>query len=157
MADLAIIIPAYKDTFLDETICSISAQTCKDFTLYIGDDCSPYNIEKIVEAYKDKINIVYKRFEINYGKDNLVAQWERCISMSKEEKWIWLFSDDDVMEPNCVEAFYDEIKKQHMILPFNVIVIDDKSHLKYIPATYPKVISSYEFIRKNERENNESC
>ncbi len=30
--------------------------------------------------------------------------------MSKEEPYIWLFSDDDVMEPNCVERLLKQIK-----------------------------------------------
>ena len=40
MSNLAIVIPAYKSTFLPVALDSIVAQTCKDFTLYIGGDCS---------------------------------------------------------------------------------------------------------------------
>ena len=58
---LAIVIPAYKSTFLKSTLESIARQTCKDFTVYIGDDCSPYNLECIVDDYKDQIDVVYKR------------------------------------------------------------------------------------------------
>ena len=53
MKRLAIIIPAYKATFLSAALDSISAQTCKDFTLYVGDDCSPEPIGNIVEQYRD--------------------------------------------------------------------------------------------------------
>jgi glycosyltransferase involved in cell wall biosynthesis len=49
MNKLAIIIPAYKITFLDEALNSIANQTCLDFTVYIGDDASPHNIESIVK------------------------------------------------------------------------------------------------------------
>ena len=62
---LAIIIPAYKATFLPAAFDSIAAQTCKDFTLYVGDDCSPEPIGRIVEQYRDKIEIVYQRFDTN--------------------------------------------------------------------------------------------
>ena len=48
---IAIVIPAYKDTFLTETLESISNQTDKDFTLYIGDDNSPYQLLDIVNKY----------------------------------------------------------------------------------------------------------
>ena len=99
---LAIIIPAYKATFLPAALDSIAMQTCKDFTLYVGDDCSPEPIGSIVEQYRDKIDLVYQRFDTNLGSKDLVAQWERCIAMSRDEPYIWLFSDDDVMEPNCV-------------------------------------------------------
>ena len=60
---LAIVIPYYKKTFFRETMESIAAQTCKDFVLYIGDDASPENPKEILEEYKDKIQIVYHRFD----------------------------------------------------------------------------------------------
>ena len=46
--NLAIVIPAYKATFLAAALDSIAAQTCRDFTLYIGDDCSPNNLGDIL-------------------------------------------------------------------------------------------------------------
>ena len=77
MKQLAIIIPAYKATFLTAALDSIAAQTCKDFTLYVGDDCSPEPIGNIVEQYRDKIDLVYQRFETNLGgKDDLHV--EKC-------------------------------------------------------------------------------
>ena len=109
MGKLAIIIPAYKATFLPAALDSIAEQTCKDFTLYIGDDCSPEPIGDIVEKYRDQINLVYQRFDTNLGGKDLVAQWERCIALSQGEPYIWLFSDDDVMEPNCVEELFKTI------------------------------------------------
>ena len=51
MKSLAIIIPAYKDTYLRETLDSLVSQTINDFVVYIGDDCSPYNLKSIVNEY----------------------------------------------------------------------------------------------------------
>ena len=107
---LAIIIPAYKAEFLPAALDSIVAQTCKDFTLYVGDDCSSEPIGDVVEQYRDKIELVYLRFDTNLGGKDLVAQWERCIAMSQDEPYIWLFSDDDVMESNCVELLLQQIE-----------------------------------------------
>ena len=106
---LAIVIPAYKSRYLSETLDSIAAQTDQRFCVYIGDDCSPENIGDIVERYKGKFNYVYKRFDTNLGGKDLVAQWERCIAMTKGEEWIWLFSDDDIMDKGCVSGFYEQI------------------------------------------------
>ena len=39
MKKLAIIIPAYKPRFLQETLDSIAKQNNHEFTVYIGDDC----------------------------------------------------------------------------------------------------------------------
>ena len=148
MKRLAIIIPAYKATFLPAALESIAAQTCKDFTLYIGDDCSPEPISDIVEQYRDKIEIVYQRFDTNLGGKDLVAQWERCIAMSQDEPYIWLFSDDDVMESNCVEELFRQIentKGVYNLYHFNVDVIDERGAFKCRKQDYPAVLSAYRF------------
>ena len=89
---MAIVIPAYKGRFLKETLDSIAVQAHKDeFVLYIGDDASPERLDKIVESYQNKVNLVYHRFSENMGGKDLVAHWERCIQLSAEP-FIWLFS-----------------------------------------------------------------
>lgn len=114
MNKLAIVIPAYKGKFFNLTLESIANQTCKDFVLYIGDDASPDNLENIVNQYTNKINICYHRFLENLGGKDLVAHWERCVDLIKYEDWIWFFSDDDVVSEDCVEGFY-EILKKHQV------------------------------------------
>lgn len=150
MHKLAIIIPAYKATFLPAALDSIAAQTCKDFTLYVGDDCSPEQIGNIVEQYRDKIDLVYQRFETNLGGKDLVAQWERCIAMSKDEPYIWLFSDDDVMEPNCVEALLKQIDKtngEYDVYHFDVNEINEEGKKKKLLSVYPLVLSAYDYYK----------
>lgn len=72
-----------------------------------------------------------------------MAQWERCIDLSKEEPYIWLFSDDDMMSPNCVEKFYQQIKANPDcdILHFNVNVIDKDSNV-IKKTVYPEFVSA---------------
>ena len=65
---IAIIIPAYKSRFLQQTLASIAAQTDKAFTVYIGDDASPHDLKNIVCLYQDKLDIVYHRFEDELGR-----------------------------------------------------------------------------------------
>lgn len=126
MQKLAIIIPAYKIDFFERTLASLVRQTCRDFTVYIGDDCSPNDFESLIENYKDKINIYYTRFETNLGGKDLVAQWERCVDLAQGEQWLWLFSDDDELEENCVEQFYKTISDnpKTSLVHFDVRVID---------------------------------
>lgn len=145
---LAVVIPAYKASFLKATLDSIAAQTCQDFTLYIGDDCSPHNLKNIVDGYKDKIDLVYKRFDTNLGGRDLVAQWERCIAMTKEEPYIWLFSDDDVMEPKCVEAFLNlpEQIRNGYIVHFPIKQIDEKGDVIKTPISYPERMSAKGYL-----------
>ncbi|WP_029284503.1 glycosyltransferase family A protein [Pedobacter sp. R20-19] len=107
---LAIIIPAYKAKYLRLTMESICKQTDQNFHLYIGDDAGDSKIADIVNSFKGMIKMTYKRFEENLGKSSLVSHWNRCFEMVGSEKWLWLFSDDDLMSHNCVENFRKEVK-----------------------------------------------
>jgi len=147
---LAIIIPAYKAAFLSAALDSIAAQTCKDFTLYIGDDCSPEPTGDIVEQYRDRIELVYQRFDSNLGGKDLVAQWERCIAMSQDEPYIWLFSDDDVMEPNCVELLLQQIentKGTYDLYHFDSYRIDENGKFELLRKPYPSILTSYDYYK----------
>jgi hypothetical protein len=99
---IAIVIPAYKCRFLRQTLDSIVVQTCRSFTVYIGDDASPQNLKEIVSDYADKMNIVYRRFDTNLGGVDLPGHWDRCIALAKEPV-VWFFSDDDLMPQDGVE------------------------------------------------------
>jgi glycosyltransferase involved in cell wall biosynthesis len=148
MNDLAIVIPAYKSKYCKQTLDSIAKQTCKNFTLYIGDDASGTDIAKTVKQYINKINIKYHYFEKNLGSTDLVAQWERCIDLINNEKWIWLFSDDDIMSENCVEEFYKQVAIQYFdIYHFNTKTIGNESHVIRTNKNFPKIITAYDFCK----------
>ena len=150
---LAIIIPAYKEIFLAAALDSLAAQTCQDFTLYIGDDCSPYDLKSIVDRYRDKIHLVYKRFDINIGGKDLVAQWERCVDMNQGENWIWLFSDDDVMEPRCVEEFYQTVKAhpEAGLVHFNLLKLENSTGKLYDLQKFPAYCSAKTYLDEKVR------
>lgn len=151
---LAIVIPAYKITYLRETLESISRQTDKRFNLYIGDDCSPYDIESVVKEYENKIPLTYKRFDTNLGGKDLVAQWERCIEMTKDEEYIWLFSDDDTMDPECVASFYKVLSENRddELFHFNINMIDDLDggKIKTLPL-FPERMTAGEYLESKLR------
>lgn len=157
MKKLAIVIPAYKPTYFDQTLRSIAAQTSQDFSLYIGDDKSPYDLSTIVERYAGIIDIHYTRFDQNLGGHDLVAQWERCIDLTQGEPWLWLFSDDDIMEPNCVENALSAIEKGENkdLYRFNVDVIDSNNNT-IRKVTYPPHIDCEDFY-KNRIAGNYNC
>lgn len=102
---LAIIIPAYKADYLQSALQSVSEQTDQNFHLYIGDDAGDTDIPAVVDSFSSILKITYKRFEENLGRKSLVSHWNRCFEMTGGEKWFWLFSDDDLMSPHCVENF----------------------------------------------------
>lgn len=145
---LAIVIPAYKSVFLEQALESIACQSDKDFRLYIGDDCSPQGLEEIVTKYQNRIDLVYHRFDDNLGGHDLVAQWERCIAMTKGEPYIWLFSDDDVMDSDCVARFnaLPREVKENSIIHFDVCVIDENSNLVDECPAFPKKLNAESYL-----------
>lgn len=153
--NLAIVIPAFKGDYFELALESIAKQTCKDFTLYIGDDASPNDLELIVDKYRSEIDIFYVRFDENFGGSDLVKQWERCIDLTQEEEWIWLFSDDDIMEENCVESFYNELflNRDLDLFHFDVKIIDQVGLIYEESQKFPKKINVEDFFFK--RINNE--
>lgn len=147
MKKLAIIIPAYKEKYFEKTLHSLAMQTNKDFTLYIGDDFSPFDLKKISDKFKDILNIKYTRFPENIGSKNLVLQWKRCIELAENEEWLWLFSDDDLIDQDCVENFYQIIEEnagKFDVYRFNTITIDNNDNKISEHPLGPKIESSEE-------------
>lgn len=152
MNSLAVVIPAYKLDFLDRALESVNAQTSRDFHVYIGDDASPHDLRPVVEKWKERgLPVTYRRFPDNLGGTDLVGQWSRCVAMTEGEPWIWLFSDDDMMEPDCVEKFIARInsdKNRHDIYHFDVTVIDSCDAILKNAPSYPAVIRPAEYFRR---------
>lgn len=137
---LAIIIPAYRGRFLKRALESISAQTDRRFRVYVGDDASSDPLEAIAtDVGLDRDQLIYHRFESNLGGTSLVKQWERCINLS-DEPWIWLFSDDDEMEPECVARFNAarELDENPCdVYRFNTVVIDGDDQVASMNPKHP--------------------
>lgn len=108
---LAIVIPYYKINFFEVTLDSLANQTNKQFKVYIGDDASTDNPSVLLEKYQNKFDFKYHRFEKNVGEKSLVQQWNRCLDFCKEEEWVMILGDDDVLESNCIDAFYTHLKE----------------------------------------------
>lgn len=145
--DLAIVIPAYKEAFFYFALQSLANQTNKNFKVYIGDDCSPFDLKKIVDLFSKDLKIVYQKFAFNIGPKDLVNQWTRCIELTENEEWLWLFSDDDIAEANCVEQFFKTICEKNDrfdVYRFNTCVINDRGETTHDPVIGPAVESSEE-------------
>lgn len=147
---LAIVIPAYKGLYFNKTLEALAAQTCKEFIIYIGNDNSPEKLYEIIELYKDKLEIVYQKFDENYGGSNLVNHWNRCLDLVQDEPWIWLFSDDDYPEANCVELFYNSLNTypNYDLYRFNVQIINSLNSKIGEVRKFPSELSSSEFFEK---------
>ena len=141
---IAIVIPAYKCRFLRQTLDSIVVQTCRSFTVYIGDDASPQNLKEIVSDYADKMNIVYRRFDTNLGGVDLPGHWDRCIALAKEPV-VWFFSDDDLMPQDGVERIIKALEcygTRHGMFRFPLAVIDENGKIIHKGEFYQFNLSS---------------
>ncbi|WP_051697909.1 glycosyltransferase family 2 protein [Prevotella sp. 10(H)] len=146
---IAIIIPAYKSEFLSFTLDSLSNQTDKNFRVYIGDDNSPANLYEIVSRYEDNLKIFYKRYKKNMGGKDLVAHWNRCLEMIQDEAWFIMFSDDDLMDPDCIKLLREEIQKSdNDVFHFNLKIIDTEGNITNTPPQYPGNLSSIDFFKQ---------
>lgn len=156
---LAIIIPAYKDSFLKETLESLCSQSDRDFNVYIGDDNSPHDLESIVRQYYGRLNVRYVRFDNNIGAKSLVSQWERCVDLMQNEDWIWVLGDDDIAESNCVREFrnsLDSTSRGHDIYSFNTTIIDRHGAIISTPPVVPVSETSVDYaynLLLNKRAN----
>lgn len=147
---LAIVIPYFNYTFFEATLDSLAGQTDNRFNVYIGNDCSPEDPKPLLEKYKKVLQFQYVAFENNLGGKSLVKQWERCIVEVKNEDWIVILGDDDVLSKNYIEEFYknlEEIEKQQInVIRFATRVINEKDEIITDVYTHPKIESSIDFL-----------
>ena len=152
---LAIVIPYFKFTFFEETLQSLASQTDKRFKVYIGDDASPENPEQLLEKYQGNFEFQYQRFEENLGSTSLTKQWERCISLTANEKWVMILGDDDILGSNVVEEFYknvSEIETEKIaVVRFSTIKIDETEQVKTDVYNHPKIEEATDFLFRKTR------
>jgi len=156
---LAIIIPSYNIRFLNDALSSLKKQTNKNFTVYIGDDNGPSEIKDICDNYSDKLDIIYKRFDENMGQVDLVGQWNRSVNL-RNEKWVWLLSDDDLAENRCVEYFYkalDKTKGFFSVFRFNTLLINENSKIIDVSPSHATLETPMEFALYRLQGNRHGC
>ena len=145
---LAVVIPAYKPDFFRAALASVVGQTDRRFRVYVGDDGGPPEIARICsELSSSGVEVVYHRFEENLGRRSLTAHWHRCVALSSEP-WVWLFSDDDVMAPDCVAAIHEELSRGAVgdVLRFDTEVIDGRGKRLAMNAPHPALETGVDFI-----------
>lgn len=142
--ELTIIVPAYKGRTLLETLKSIESQTSREFRLLVVDDGSPDDIESIVSTIP---SAEYIRFSENLGGRDLVGHWNRCVELACT-KYVWLFSDDDIMDPTCVESFLNELVRNpgYRVFRFNTRVDNLETGVIEDNPMHPPLENGMEFL-----------
>ena len=125
---ICIVIPIFKTKYLANTIESLNNQTSNEFKVYLCNDNSPDSLSSVVSFEKIKFEFEYITFENNLGGKDLVGQWERCISLTKED-WIWVLGDDDFISNDAVESLYNHLilKPKEKLNRFSLEVVNEKN------------------------------
>lgn len=148
MNQLAIIIPYYKISFFKETLESVENQTCKDFRLFIGNDASPENPEILIKETLKTTEFTYKEYTENFGSQNLVKQWERCIESSAAGEWFMILGDDDIISDNFVAEFYKNLpeieQNKNNVIKFSQRWIDENGQPFKEYSVQPKLLTALE-------------
>lgn len=143
---VSFILPAWKSRFLKEAIGSIVAQTSSDWELVVVDDCSPEPIREVVENFQDP-RIRYIRNEKNLGGENLVRQWNHCITFAKGD-FIVLAADDDLYKPAFCEECIRLAEKypQVDLIHSSVEQIDEEGRHLWDDNIMPEFTDKYEYL-----------
>lgn len=147
---IAVVIPYYKMDFFEQTLESLQNQSNRNFNLYIGNDNSPHDPHLIIDKY-DNIITKYKKFDTNVGGVFLSKQWERCIDeLVKDENWVMLLADDDIISENYIEEFYNNIeeaeKNNITLIKYKCKIIDENNTIIKEFQDHPSIGKSTKFF-----------
>ena len=138
MIKFSVLIPAYKRDYLSEAINSVVCQSYTNFELIIVDDCSPEDLQVIVEEFHDE-RIRYYRNSKNCGAIDVVNNWNICLSYATGD-YVICMGDDDKLLPNCLEEYARLIEKHPNLGVYHgwTQIIDENSKVTDITAPRPE-------------------
>lgn len=147
LPQVAILVPAYKDTFLKKSLLSIVNQDYTNFKVVVVDDASPYNLKKVVDEI-DSDKIEYHRNEENIGGANLTAHWNNLLTYATDSDLIVLASDDDVYDSRFVQTLVELSLKFPQVDLFHcrVGVIDENDEIIFTGPSIAEYESDIDFI-----------
>lgn len=147
---LDVVIPAYKEKFLPNLLQSLVDQTSKNFRVIVSDDASPEHLSAVCDKFDDRLPIRYVRFGQNMGGTDLAGHWNRSVALSGAQ-WVLVPGDDDVLEDNCVEAFWNAVagsRGDSAVFSFGVRVIDENDRIIRSEVKAASAASSAQYIRQ---------
>ncbi len=142
----SILIPSYKDTFLAECLDSCLSQTYSDYEIIVVNDSSPYDLDSIVEKFKNP-KLHYYKNETGYGAEKLVDNWNHCLQLSSGD-YVLCIGDDDKLKPCCLEN-YQQLIVSHPGLDVyhtRMEIIDTDSNVVTIQEERPTTESVFSMI-----------
>ena len=107
---------------LDSTIRNIASQMTDRVELVIYDGGSEDETAAVVTALQNDVpNVVYERAKQNGGVDNDYG----CAANLASGKYIWFFSDDDLLKPGAVQLVLDRLGEKYDLILLNSEIRDE--------------------------------
>jgi glycosyltransferase involved in cell wall biosynthesis len=139
-------IPVYKATFLKECIKSVLSQSYRDLEIVIVDDASPEDIDSVVASFADE-RMHFYRNKKNCGAENVVDNWNKCLSYAQGDYFI-LMGDDDMLAPDCLEQYITLMSKYPGLGIYHARtwIINEDSEVIELQEARPEYESVYSMI-----------
>ena len=143
----SIIIPAFKEQYLEYAIKSVLCQKYDNWELIILNDRSPYNLDTIVLKFGDK-RIRYLINEENIGAENVVNNWNKCLDVCTGD-YVICMGDDDALHEDCLSVYLRYINNYPEVSLFHTrsIIIDEYNVPQYITNSRPEKESIYSLMK----------
>lgn len=144
---ITIAIPAFKPNFLKEAIESVLEQTYDDWELIIVNDCSPFDLLRIIAPYIEDKRVRYFMNDKNCGAINVVDNWNKCLEYSTGD-YIMLIGDDDKLPVDSLKNYIEQIKNNQQCDIFHgrTVLINEESEPIYIQEARPSWESLFSAI-----------
>ena len=128
---LSYVMCVYKGVYLEEAIKSILTQDAFEFELLIYNDCSPDNIDEIVECFQSDNRLIYIKGTKNLGKKSLSLVWNEAVKYANGI-FVTFPGDDDIITSNhfMTTKNYIQSSYQHDVFRCSVEVINSISESK---------------------------
>lgn len=147
MVKYTFLVPSYKGFFLKDALESMLHQSYDNFNILVSDDCSPNNIEEIVNTFSDE-RLIYRRNNQNIGGINLVNHWNLLLNLCDSD-YLIMASDDDIYNSHFLEYIDKLITKypQTNVIRARTQRIDSDGNVIAMEDIYDEFQSEIEAIR----------
>lgn len=139
-ADLAILIPSARITWLPKTLRSLAFQSDRRFRVYVADDSSGEDIAGIVSEFEDSLDIRCKTFTPNLGGTSLALHIDRALDMLREETLVLVLSDDNELSKFAVGRILKTVSRHpdFDVYHLNTEIIDAKGNVVETPKGFAR-------------------
>ena len=149
MPKVSVVIPCYNvEKYLRQCLDSVVNQTFKDIEIICVNDCSPDNLQKILEEYEQKDNRI--SIVVNEKNLGLGMSRNRAIPLTNSD-YILFIDSDDWLELNAIEELYSAITETDAnVAYFNFREVHENSN-KCVEVILKNTLSKYGVLLEHNK------